>query len=113
VGVDVKLSAAKPKTVEEVPAQVEQDTGVEGGGHLTCGDRPNVSVQSERRPQKLLFCRATDAWLIIKTAFAIALIISARAILASCSSAKPNVVIGSLCSLQILNCAKPPSAMFN
>jgi hypothetical protein len=47
-----------------------------------------------------LFCRAIDAWLIIKTAFAIALIIRARAIRASCSSANPNVVIGSLYSLQ-------------
>jgi hypothetical protein len=57
-----------------------------------------------------LFCRAIDAWLIIKTAFAIALIIRARAIRASCSSANPNVVIGSLYSLQILNSAKPRQA---
>jgi hypothetical protein len=46
-----------------------------------------------------LFCRAIDAWLIIKTAFAIALIIRGRAIRAWCSSANPNVVIGSLYSL--------------
>ena len=30
VGADVKLSAAKPKTIEDVLAQVEHDTGVEG-----------------------------------------------------------------------------------
>jgi hypothetical protein len=46
-----------------------------------------------------LFCRAIDAWLIIKTAFAIVLIIRARAIRASCSSASEcgnRLVVGAV-----------------